>query len=72
MILPLAPVSEAAAHTIDCLIVGAEPAGLTAAIYLTRYRRRVLIVDGGHSRAARIPLSRNCPGFPEGVSGRAC
>ncbi len=53
----------------ECLIVGAGPAGLTAAIYLARFRRRVAIVDAGHSRAALIPVSRNCPGFPDGISG---
>jgi thioredoxin reductase (NADPH) len=54
---------------VDCLIVGAGPAGLVAATYLARYRREVCIVDSGNSRAARIPLSRNVPGFPRGVSG---
>ncbi|MFC3067691.1 NAD(P)/FAD-dependent oxidoreductase [Phenylobacterium soli] len=54
----------------DCVVVGAGPAGLTAAIYLGRFRRDVLVVDAGSSRAARIPLSRNHPGFPDGVRGR--
>ncbi len=53
----------------DCLIVGGGPAGLTAAIYLARYRRRIVIVDDGNSRAARIPVSHNYPGFPHGVTG---
>jgi len=52
----------------DCLIVGAGPAGLTAAIYLARYRRNVLLVDEGESRAALIPESHNYPGF-RGISG---
>lgn len=56
---------------LDCLIIGAGPAGLTAALYLARYRRNIAIVDAGHSRAALIPVSHNYPGFPEGVSG-AC
>ncbi|CAN7577443.1 NAD(P)/FAD-dependent oxidoreductase [Phenylobacterium sp. LjRoot219] len=51
------------------LIVGAGPAGLTAAVYLARYRRRVLVVHDEASRAARIPLTRNVPGFPGGVAG---
>jgi len=50
--------------------VGAGPAGLTAAIYLGRFRRDFRVVDAGASRAARIPLSRNHPGYPEGVRGR--
>jgi thioredoxin reductase (NADPH) len=53
----------------DCLVVGAGPAGLTAAIYLARFHRRVVIVDAGNSRASYIPVSRNCPGFPDGISG---
>lgn len=53
----------------DCLIVGAGPAGLTAAIYLRRFHRDVMIVDNGRSRASQIPLSNNFPGFPEGISG---
>jgi thioredoxin reductase (NADPH) len=52
----------------DCLIVGAGPAGLTAAIYLARYRRNILLVDEGESRAALIPESHNYPGF-RGISG---
>jgi thioredoxin reductase (NADPH) len=54
---------------LDCLIVGAGPAGLTAAIYLARYRRRILLVDAGQSRAALIPVTHNYPGFPQGISG---
>jgi thioredoxin reductase (NADPH) len=54
---------------VDCLIVGAGPAGLTAAIYLARFRRRIAIYDAGHSRAAYIPKTRNYPGFPDGISG---
>jgi len=58
------------ATMLDCVIVGAGPAGLTAGIYLGRFRRRFRIVESGASRAARIPLSRNHPGFPNGVRGR--
>ncbi len=54
---------------LDCLIVGGGPAGLMAAIYLARFRRRVCVVDAGASRAALIPRSHNVPGFVHGLSG---
>jgi thioredoxin reductase (NADPH) len=53
----------------DCLIIGAGPAGLTAATYLARFRRDIVVLDGGRSRARWIPASHNCPGFPFGVAG---
>ncbi|MBC7985992.1 MAG: NAD(P)/FAD-dependent oxidoreductase [Sphingomonadaceae bacterium] len=55
--------------TLDCAIVGGGPAGLTAAIYLARFRRRVTIFDAGSSRAEQIPLSHNHAGFPDGIEG---
>lgn len=54
---------------LDCLVIGGGPAGLTAAIYLSRYLLDILVVDGGKSRAAWIPCTRNHAGFPEGISG---
>ena len=54
---------------IDCLIIGGGPAGLTAATYLGRYRRSVMLVDAGESRAALIPESHNYPGYA-GIAGR--
>jgi thioredoxin reductase (NADPH) len=36
---------------VDTLIAGGGPAGLTCAIYLARYRRNVIVVDGMESRA---------------------
>ena len=58
-----------AAKLLDCVVVGAGPGGLTAAIYLARYLRDVLVVDDGRSRALWIPRSHNCPGYPVGIPG---
>jgi thioredoxin reductase (NADPH) len=54
----------------DVLIIGAGPAGLTAAIYLRRFRRTVCIVDKGHSRLSLIPVTHNYAGFPDGIPGQ--
>lgn len=54
----------------DTAIIGGGPAGLTAAIYLARYRRRVVVLDRGGSRAALIPRSHNHAGFPGGIPGK--
>lgn len=57
------------ADVLDCLIVGAGPGGLTAAIYLGRFHRRAVVLHDGDARAGWIPTSHNHPGFPEGVHG---
>ena len=54
----------------DCIIVGAGPAGLTAAIYLARYWLRIRLFDSGDSRAGWIPRTNNHAGFPDGIPGR--
>jgi thioredoxin reductase (NADPH) len=54
---------------LDCLVIGGGAAGLTAAVYFGRYRRRVLVLDAGQSRLAGIPRTRNVPGFPDGIEG---
>ena len=53
----------------DCIIIGAGPAGLTAAIYLARFHLSIRLLDNGSSRAASIPCTRNHAGFPEGIPG---
>jgi len=54
---------------LDCLVIGGGPAGLTASLYLARFKRRLLVVDSGAARAAWIPESHNIPFFAEGIPG---
>jgi thioredoxin reductase (NADPH) len=57
-------------NILDCLVIGAGPAGLTAALYLARFHLRVEIVDAGQSRASLIPRTRNHAGYPGGIPGK--
>lgn len=55
----------------DMIIVGAGPAGLTAALYAARAGMDVLVLErifaGG--QIARAHMVENYPGFPEGIPG---
>ncbi len=53
----------------DCIIIGAGPAGLLAAAYLARFRRKILVINNGSSRASLISTSHNYPGTIKGISG---
>jgi thioredoxin reductase (NADPH) len=63
--------SDLAEHAFDLLIVGAGPAGLSAAVYGASEGLRTLVVDeGGIGGQARSSSSiRNYLGFPKGISG---
>lgn len=43
----------------DCIIIGAGPGGLQAAIYLGRYNRKVLLIDRGGGRTHHAKHIRN-------------
>jgi thioredoxin reductase (NADPH) len=53
----------------EIAIVGAGPAGLSAALYAARFLRATLVLHDGTPRAARIPRTRNVPGFERGITG---
>jgi thioredoxin reductase (NADPH) len=58
---------------LDCVVVGAGPAGLTALTYLARFHRRVVAL-GGRGPTPRLLLidrTYNLPGYPDGIAGAA-
>lgn len=59
-------------HEFDVVIVGAGPAGLSAAVYGASEGMATLVVDEGGvgGQATSSSLIRNYLGFPRGVSGR--
>jgi thioredoxin reductase (NADPH) len=58
-------------HTCEVAIVGAGPAGLTAAVYAASEGLETVLLERAISggQAGTSPLIRNYPGFPHGVSG---
>lgn len=61
---------EMTAKTWDCVIVGAGPAGLSAAVYMGRFRRSTLVLDCGDGRWSYGQVTDNYLGFPGGVRAR--
>ena len=62
---------DLSAHDFDVVVVGAGPAGLSAAVYGASEGLHTLVIDeggiGGQARSSS--LIRNYLGFPRGVSG---
>lgn len=55
----------------DCAVIGGGPAGLSAALYMGRMRRSVIVVDDDEGRSTWHQVNRNYLGFPEGVHATA-
>ena len=63
--------TKASRSYYDVVVIGAGPAGLTAATYTTREGLDTLVIDKG-SPGGQVGVSQvldNFPGFPEGVTG---
>jgi thioredoxin reductase (NADPH) len=58
---------EALDATADALIVGGGPAGMSAALYLARYNRSVILFDTARGRSTHNQTNHNYLGFPDGV-----
>ncbi|MDI3331300.1 MAG: NAD(P)/FAD-dependent oxidoreductase [Micrococcus sp.] len=48
--------------SVDALVIGAGPAGLSAALWLGRYQRATLVVDAGEPRNRHADLAHGIPG----------
>ena len=55
------------AESTEVLIIGGGPAGISAAIYLARYNREVVVFDAGHGRSTHHQVNHNYLGFPGGI-----
>ncbi|HET6313930.1 MAG TPA: FAD-dependent oxidoreductase, partial [Chloroflexia bacterium] len=59
------------ARTYDCAIVGGGPAGLSAAIYMGRMRRSVVVIDDDQGRSNWHQVNRNYLGFVDGIHAKS-
>ncbi len=54
----------------DSIIIGGGPAGLTAAVYLGRFNRSVLVLDKNTGRSSYPQINENYLGFPKGIAAK--
>lgn len=52
----------------DALVVGGGPAGLSAALYLARYNRSVVVLDSWEGRSTHRQVNHNYLGFVDGIA----
>jgi thioredoxin reductase (NADPH) len=57
--------------TYDSAIVGGGPAGLSAAIYMGRMRRSVVVIDDDQGRSNWHQVNRNYLGFVDGIHAKS-
>ncbi|MBW4419276.1 MAG: NAD(P)/FAD-dependent oxidoreductase [Myxacorys californica WJT36-NPBG1] len=57
-------------HVYDAIVVGGGAGGLSAAIYLQRYRLSTLVIEKGRGRSFWMQELRNYLGLPPETSGR--
>jgi thioredoxin reductase (NADPH) len=56
--------------TFEVIVIGGGPAGLSAALYLARYKRRTALFDNGRGRSTWHQVNHNYLGFPGGIPAR--
>lgn len=54
----------------DVIIIGAGPAGISAALYIKRANKNALVLYHGESQLEKAEKIDNYYGFPEGISGK--
>jgi thioredoxin reductase (NADPH) len=57
-------------NEFEVMVVGGGPAGLSAALYLARYDRRVGLFDTNDGRSTWHQVNHNYLGFPGGIAAR--